>query len=424
MKYYLAYGSNMLIERLQARVPSAKPVSHARVEGWCLQFDKRSADGSGKCHIVPSPGDVVYGVVFSIPLADHGKLDDFEGRYHGYERQRLLEVILGDGSKVEAFTYVADPDYVQAGLLPYDWYHDLVVAGAEQHHLPTDYIAALKRIDSWPDPEVDRPARAKALKVLAEFRSKAETGPFPLHRPSSAMLHPVEELEHLSETTLYYPCSGRDWADPLRLFGPWVRNIRFVEPNYACRLESNRGQLSIRDFPEWKFLSREIDGDPTRRIRLGLGPHIEDEVPGFQPLTISELYRHLPSGREVTIHWHQGDGRQTLSRFDDSLGIFFHRGDSGPSDNPGEGASGSHWLSKAWLEPVIQRLVNRGFIVTDGSCGREYPDFCRFYDHRTIKGKDAVAQVQEFTSNGVHFKCVGFAGMRYGNTLIWQIQKT
>lgn len=423
MKYYCAYGSNMLIERLQARVPSAKPVSHARIEGWCLQFDKRSADGSGKCHIVPSPGDVVYGVVFFIPLADRGKLDEVEGRHHGYERQWLREVILGDGSKVEAFTYVADPDYVQAGLLPYDWYYDLVVAGAEQHSLPNEYIAALKCTPSSPDPEVDRPRRAEALRVLAKFRSQAGTDPFPFHRPSSAMLHPEEELEHLSETTLYYPCSGRDWADPLRLFGPWVRSIRFVDPIYTCRLVSNRWQLSTRDFPEWKFLSREIDGDPTRLIPLGLGPRIEDEVPDFQPLTISELYRHLPSGREVTIYWHQGDGRRTLNRFDDSLGIFFHRGDRGPGDNPGESSSGSHWLSKVWLEPVIQRLVNKGFIVTDGSCGREYPEFCRLPKRGTANGEDAVAQAQEFTSDGVHFKCVGFAGMRYGPTLIWQISK-
>jgi gamma-glutamylcyclotransferase len=423
MKYYFAYGSNMLIERLQARVPSAKPVSHARIEGWRLQFDKRSVDGSGKCHIVPSTGDVVYGVVFFIPLADRGKLDEVEGRHHGYERQWLREVILGDGSKVQAFTYVADPDYVQAGLLTFDWYHDLVVAGAEQHHLPSDYIDGLKSTPSRPDPEVGRLRRAEALKVLSEFRSKVGMGPFPFHRPSSAMLHSEEELEHLSETTLYYPCSGRDWADPLRLFGPWVRNIRFVEPSYSCRLSVNCGQLSIRGFPEWKFLGREIDGDPTRRICLGLGQHIEEKVPDSQPLTISELYRHLPSGREVTIHWHQGDGRKTLNRFNDSLGVFFHRGDSGPCKNPGESASGSHWLSKEWLEPVIRRLVNRGFIVTDGSCGREYPELCRFYNHRTMNGEDAVAQAKEFTSDGVHFKCVGFAGMRYGPTLIWQISK-
>jgi hypothetical protein len=423
MTYYFAYGSNMLIERLQARVPSAKPATHARIEGWRLQFDKRSRDGSGKYHIVPSPGDVVYGVLFYIAEADRGKLDQAEGLHRGYERHELREVILADESDVRAFTYVAESGCVQSGLPPYEWYHDLVVAGAEQHHLPPDYIAALKRTSSQPDPQSDRPSRVKALEVLAEFRAKENHGLFPFHKPCSALTDRDSRLQQLCETTLYYPCSGRDWADPLRLFGPWVRNIRFVEPNHTSHLSVNRGRLLPKDFPEWKFMSREIDGDPTQRASLGLGPQIEEEMPGFQPLTISELYRHLPTGRDVTIHFHRGDGRKTLDRFSDPFGVFFHRGDCGPTDTPGEGSSGSHWLSKAWLEPVIRRMVNKGFIVTDGSCGREYPELCRFYNHRTMNGQEAVSQAQEFTSDGVHFKCVGFAGMRYGPTLIWQISK-
>lgn len=112
-----------------------------------------------------------------------------------------------------------------------------------------------------------------------------------------------------------------------------------------------------------------------------------------------------------------------MDRFDDPIGVFFHRGDSGPTDNPSEGSSGSNWLSKAWLEPVIKRLVNGGLIVTDGSCGKEYPGFCRFHEQQEMDGLEAVAQSQAFTDNGVQFKCVGFAGMRYGPTLIWQVMK-
>jgi hypothetical protein len=420
MTYYFAYGSNMLIERLQApdRVPSAKPVSHAKLEGWRLQFDKKSKDESGKCHIVPSPGDWVYGVVFLIPLADRGKLDKAEGHRCGYERERLREVILGDGSKVEAFTYVSDPKYVQADLLPYDWYHALVVEGAKQHQLPPDYQTSLQQMVSIPDPQADRPTRLEALSVLAEARGKASNDLFPFHRPCSALLSQDDRLHHLSETTLYYPCCGSDWAEPLRLFGPWVRSIRFVELHHRPRVR-NRGQLDPRLYPEWQFLSREGEEDATQPFSTGLG----QDQSGDQSSTISERYCHLPTGREVVIHWHRSDARLTLNQFSDPLGVFFHRGDRGPTKNPGEGSSGSHWLSKAWLEPVIARMVNKGFVVTDGSCGLEYPELCRFYDRRTMDGQAAVAQAQEFTSGDVHFKCVGFAGMRYGPTLIWQISK-
>lgn len=235
---------------------------------------------------------------------------------------------------------------------------------------------------------------------------------------SPELLVPVE---HLSDATFYYPCSGRDWADPLRIFGPWMRHVRFVELNYIFLLSTKRGQLSQRDFPEWKFLSRTTEGNPMLPRTGYLGPNVERDIPNFQSCVVSELYRHRPTEREVTVHFHRGDGRKTLERLDDPIGVFFHRGDTGPVDNPGEGSSGSHWLSKAWLQPVLDRMIDGGFIVTDGSCGIEYPELNR---RGGIKShEEAIASAKEFTSDGIYFKCVGFAGMRNGPTLIWQIRK-
>ena len=424
MPYYFAYGPNMLMERLRSadRVPTAKAVSHARLEGWRLQFDKVSEDGSGKCDIVRSPGDVVCGVVYSIPTADLGNLDRLEDLDHGYILQRLAPVVLGDGSLVRTLAHVAEPGSCQPGLLPYEWYRDLVVAGAEQHNLPSDYLAWLKSAGSQPDPIPARPERTEAFSLIADFNSRRTNGLFQFHAPCSSRRIPEPRLEQLAESTLYYPCSGRDWEVPLRLFGPWVRNVRFVDPQYFCY----GGALppkQLRVFPEWEFLDRRVDGDLTQRISSGLGPHIEEEIPGFQPLTVSERYRHRPTGHELTIHMHRADGRKTLDRFSEPIGVFFHRGDTGPHDSPGEGASGSHWLSKAWLNPVIERMVNKGFIVTDGSCGREYPELLRFRGVSANAAEAAVAEGRTFESDGVHFECVGFAGMGNSPTMIWQITK-
>src|SRR5438128_1900656 len=60
---YFAYGSNMLTQRLKARVPSASPKTVAVLFDHGLRFHKRSQDGSGKCDIVKCPGEVVHGVV-------------------------------------------------------------------------------------------------------------------------------------------------------------------------------------------------------------------------------------------------------------------------------------------------------------------------------------------------------------------------
>lgn len=235
---------------------------------------------------------------------------------------------------------------------------------------------------------------------------------------SSELLVP---FEHLSEATFYYPCSGRDWADPMRIFGPWVRHVRFVDPNHRCRLIVNRGQLLHQNFPDWKFLSRTTEGAPEAPRPGYCGPNLERDLPDYQSSVVSELYRHLPTDREVSVHFHRGDGRKTLELLEDPIGVFFHRGDTGPSDDPGEGSSGSHWLSKEWLQPVLDRMIDGGFVVTDGSCGIEYPELNRRGDIKTHE--EAIASGKEFTSDGIHFRCVGFAGMRNGPTLIWQIRK-
>ena len=55
-----AYGSNLLTYCLRERVPSARPVTVARLAGHSLRWHKVSMDGSGKCDVeaddVPEAG--------------------------------------------------------------------------------------------------------------------------------------------------------------------------------------------------------------------------------------------------------------------------------------------------------------------------------------------------------------------------------
>ncbi|MFB6099011.1 MAG: gamma-glutamylcyclotransferase family protein, partial [Salinibacter sp.] len=117
---YFAYGSNMLTERLRARVPSAEPVATAKLPGRTLRFHKRSQDGSGKCTLVESPeaSEAVYGVLFEFDLDDLPALDEAEHRGRGYERCRIHPQT--EMETVEAFAYLAQPAYVDDALLPYD----------------------------------------------------------------------------------------------------------------------------------------------------------------------------------------------------------------------------------------------------------------------------------------------------------------
>ncbi|MCD1634071.1 gamma-glutamylcyclotransferase [Martelella mediterranea] len=165
---YFAYGSNMLTERLVRRCPSARPVAPAVLENHALAFSKIGNEGSGKATLVERPGETVFGVVFMLDLSERGLLDAFEGRGNGYDRIDDCAVrLLKDEAMVSACTYKAPPAFRDPALLPFDWYHALVIAGARQHGLPADYVDWLAAAPCRADPDRSRPSGIEAREVLA-----------------------------------------------------------------------------------------------------------------------------------------------------------------------------------------------------------------------------------------------------------------
>ena len=163
MKYF-AYGSNMLTRRLTdpSRAPSAVACGVARAPGFVVRFHKVGADGSGKCTLITAGGDAAtaFGVLYEVAEADGENLDRVEGVHTGGYVRRSVEVRLADGRTTNAMTYVAGAGHVDASLVPFDWYRDLVVAGVIEHGLPAHYVAELARVAALPDPDVARAARA------------------------------------------------------------------------------------------------------------------------------------------------------------------------------------------------------------------------------------------------------------------------
>jgi gamma-glutamylcyclotransferase (GGCT)/AIG2-like uncharacterized protein YtfP len=166
---YFAYGSNMLAERLQSRCKSARVRGVARAQGFAVLFSKRSKDGSGKATLSCSETDgaCAYGVVYEIDETELAMLGQIEGVGSGYNRVADFDVQTEpDGVTLTVTTYKADPHAVDVGLKPYDWYLDLVLAGARQHRLPVEYIEMLTATPSVIDPIPARRSRTKALEVL------------------------------------------------------------------------------------------------------------------------------------------------------------------------------------------------------------------------------------------------------------------
>ncbi|WP_350636738.1 gamma-glutamylcyclotransferase family protein, partial [Pseudoalteromonas sp. GW168-MNA-CIBAN-0100] len=55
--YNFSFGSNMSSHRLLARLPNAKRIGTAVLQGYELTFDMYFKDGSGKCSISPSDAE-------------------------------------------------------------------------------------------------------------------------------------------------------------------------------------------------------------------------------------------------------------------------------------------------------------------------------------------------------------------------------
>jgi gamma-glutamylcyclotransferase len=158
-----AYGSNMLTARIQERAPSARAVTIGQLVGFELCWNKRSKDGSGKCSLTETglPKDGVWGVVFDMSAEDKANLDRAEGLGRGYG-ERVVKIATPSGS-CSAMTYYATS--ISPGLRPYDWYRDLVVAGASAHRLPEEYIRALEAVGSMSDADSKRAESNRRLLI-------------------------------------------------------------------------------------------------------------------------------------------------------------------------------------------------------------------------------------------------------------------
>ena len=142
--YIFSYGSNMLLSRIIERVKSYKKVGDGYLPKYSLRFHKISKDGSGKAdaYYTGKDLDIVWGVIGDIDMNDKKMLDRFEGLGKGYI-EHTVEINTNQ-RKVLAIIYLADEKYINSGILPYDWYKDIVVQGCVENGFPKNYIDAIK----------------------------------------------------------------------------------------------------------------------------------------------------------------------------------------------------------------------------------------------------------------------------------------
>lgn len=176
--WYFAYGSNLHPLRLAARAPSSQCVALAELVGYQIRFHKSGRDGSGKCnaYCTKGGGERVLGAIYELDRSDKALLDKAESVGAGYHERRLG--LCGPDGWREAFTYIADPDYVDDSLQPYEWYRQLVLSGARYHRFADSYIRAIAVQRAVVDPVPERPNHyQRLLRAMADMLWQAHEFP-------------------------------------------------------------------------------------------------------------------------------------------------------------------------------------------------------------------------------------------------------
>lgn len=125
---YLAYGSNLHIEHMQQRCPTAEVLGTSTLHGYQLVFN-------GVATIEPDPDRSVPVLLWDIKPADEIPLDRYEGYPHLYRRE-TVQVELG-GKTVDAMVYIMNSEGTAP---PSPGYYDTILKGYEMNGLDIAFL--------------------------------------------------------------------------------------------------------------------------------------------------------------------------------------------------------------------------------------------------------------------------------------------
>lgn len=228
-----------------------------------------------------------------------------------------------------------------------------------------------------------------------------------------------DQLEKVRDKALFYPCSGNDYLVPIEIFAPYVIDFWFVDRMYfSAKHPADTAQPVLKNDARYELLSKKIDGPSSW----------PSSNPDITPCVLTECYKHIETGRIMRIHRRRGYGFSALRNEDkiQTIGVFFYRGDS-----QGEGGSGNWWLEQEHLDEALDKLIDGGLLVLDGSDGKPYKrnsgihkEICKYTRNTPVSltPKELVASMNVVTDHKKReYHCVGYAGMKYGPTMIWQV---
>ena len=101
-RLYIAYGSNLNLEQMERRCPTAEVVGATTLKNWRLRF--RGGDHSAVATIERDKGFQVPALVWRIQPRDEAALDRYEGFPFLYRKETLCVVV--NGKRAYAMIYI------------------------------------------------------------------------------------------------------------------------------------------------------------------------------------------------------------------------------------------------------------------------------------------------------------------------------
>ena len=142
MTLLFAYGSNLAVDQMEAWCPRHRFVGAARLDGFRLEFRRRSIRWQGgAADVVEAPGEHVWGALYELPEDELERLDAKEAAGDAY-RRRPVEVNQ-QGERRAAVTYeVIDKEELEPAPAPA--YAEALLRGAAERNLPPEWRSHLE----------------------------------------------------------------------------------------------------------------------------------------------------------------------------------------------------------------------------------------------------------------------------------------
>ena len=105
-KYYIAYGSNLNLEQMARRCPTAKVVGSTTLKNYRLMF--RGGSHTAVATVERNQGDEVPVLIWRLQPKDEKALDVYEGWPHLYRKETLRVTV--NGKRLYAMIYIMNED--------------------------------------------------------------------------------------------------------------------------------------------------------------------------------------------------------------------------------------------------------------------------------------------------------------------------